>query len=357
MITPKEMTERLGLNVIRDLPEKIEVADALRQGFSDADIRDGLKGFSVLLLRVFDTLTKNADTIPVHGKDAVNSRGHTHIYPEIKAPLALLYAIGVCGKVSDDGKCLVADAAEFNAAYKKTRCNKPLENLRLLQEAGLTFSVDLSAKSLNFNKIGGVEVQYPGDLKAVTGLKLIAEATARINGDFFFIFARNDWRALALSKKYEYDLRDTTGFLPEGKRAFFIEMHNHLIANQCKCESKVNMNAYQYTYVSKAKKATVFSIAFSMDHGGVKINSKLINHRPDLLANAPQTIKNAVKTGWDCAKKNNPDACNPNCAPKVLRFALDSEDHVKCWALNFNLPANDEVERVFIKQWLDGELA
>jgi len=362
MLSFKEMAVKLKCNVNCDFPDDFPISDELKLGFSNIEIRDGLKGLSNLLIQVFDVLITEASNFSSHEKNTVNSRGHTNIYPEMKNLLTFLYCIGYCGKLDKTSEYLVFDGKKLNDFYKKTRGNKPLDYMHLLHDAGLDFSSAIDEKSFILAKAGSVEVCFPDDRNALIGLKVLANATSRINrepymADVMFTFARCDYHVLSKTKTYIYEINEVTGFLPEDMRKYYIDLHNHLIANNCKYESKINMNEYQFSYTSKHKKAKIFSIHISMDHSYVKLNSKLITENPDLLTDAPESIKTAVKNGWDCAKKNDPNACNPKCAGKALIFNLAGTEFFKCWILNFNLPVNEKNERDYINIWLNKELA
>jgi len=356
MISLQEMAAKLKTNVLCDFPDDYVITNEINNGFSDADIREGVKIFSSVLLNVFDIIIANADDATPPGEAAVNSRGHTNIYAGIRNPLLMLYCIGLYGTFGDVNSLLV-DGAEINKAYRKMRGDKPVEYLRLLQASGLSLSADITAKSFNLLKSGVIEARYPADKKALIGLKLMAEAVSRAGNDIMYVFARCDYRVLSLPKNFGFDIREVTNFLPENDKNYFIILHDFLISNKCKCESKNVMNEYIFSYISKQKKAKVFSICVSMDESNVKLNSKLISEKPDLLANAPESIKNAVKNGYTCAKKNDPNACNPKCAGKTLNFNLDGVEYLKCWILNFNLPVNETAEREYILEWLKKELA
>ena len=118
------------------------------------------------------------------------------------------------------------------------------------------------------------------------------------------------------------------------------------------------MNDYQFTYIPKKATANVCSINIAFDRSAVRINSRLIVEHPnELLAEAPKSIRDAVKNGFTCLKKADPDACNPKCNGKNLSFSLDGEEHLKCWIINFVLPVNKNNEREFVKKWLVRELS
>jgi len=332
------MAAKLKKNVICDFPDNYTIADELRYGLTEEEIRDGIKDFSALLSQLFDVLI----SISIAAED------------ELKNPLALLYSIGLCGKFEDNNR-LTINSNELKKAYKKTKGTKINEHLQLLQDSGLSFSAD------NLSKAAIIQIHCPDNSASLIGLKIMAEASARVNtaapyNRFIYIFARCDYLALSLPKKYHFEIRDVTKFLTAECRDYFNGLHDYLIANKCKYESKISETDYLFAYTSKIKKAKVFSIFISMDTCYVKLNSKLICQQPNLLADAPAGIKNAVKNGQVCAKKDDPNACNPKCAGKSMKFTLDGDEYFLCWILNFILPVNDKSEREYVKQWLEKEL-
>jgi len=362
MIGIKEMITKMKENVICDFPDDYIVSGNLIDGFTEADVRIGIKGFSSLLIQIYDVMLHDVNNPITEEEATANSLGLTNIYADIGKPLSLLYAMGVCGKPGDSGGSLLIDGSELNALYKKMRGNKPLEYMRLLKDAGLVFSIDLSAKSLNLNKVGIIELHYPDNAIALIGLKVLAEAVAKICrdihlADIIHTFARCDYSALSMPKKYIYEIPVITKFLPKDYRDFFVELHGILLHNKCKCEAKINMNEYQFTYIPKKGTANICSINISFERSTIRIKSRLITEQPDLLADAPKSIYDAVKNGFTCLKKADPDACNPKCNGKNLSFSLDGEEHLKCWIINFILPVNENNEREFVKKWLEKELS
>ena len=362
MISIKEMITKMKKNVICDFPDNYAVSDILLHGFTEGDAHIGIKGFSSLLIQVYDALLHDTDNSITEEEATANSLGLTNIYTGIKNSLSLLYSFGVCGKLSDNNDSLLIDGSMLSNLYKKMRGNKPLEYMRLLKDAGLVFSVDLSVKSLNLNKVGVIELHYPDNVTALIGLKVLAEAVSKINRDVHLAdvthtFARCDYNALSLPKKYIYEMPIITKFLPDDYQDFFVKLHDMLLSKKCKCEAKINMNEYQFTYIPKKGTANICSINISFERSTVRINSRLITKPLDLLVEAPKSIYDAVKNGFTCLKKADPNACNPKCNGKNLSFSLDGEEHLKCWIINFVLPVNDNNEREFVRNWLEKELS
>jgi len=356
----KEMITKMKDNVIFDFPDDYIISVNLLDGFTVDDVRVGMKAFSSLLIQLFDVMLLNTNNPITEEEPTASGLGLTNVYADIKKPLSLLYAMGVCGKPG--GGSLLIDGSKLNDLYKKMHGNKPLEYMRLLQDAGLVFSVDLSAKSLNLNNVGIIELNYPDNAAALIGLKVLAEAASKINrqiymGDIIYTFARCDYNTISSPKKYIYEMPLITKFLPNDYRDFFVRLHGILLSSKCKCEAKINMNDYQFTYKPKKGTANICSINIAFDRSTVRINSRLIAEQPDLFAEAPQSICDAVKNGFTCLKKANPDACNPKCNSKNLSFSLAGEEHLKCWIINFALPVNENSEREFVQKWLQKELS
>ena len=355
MLSYREMAKLLKCNVLSAFPDDLLIGDELKNGLHEPDIPNGLKGFSALLIQLFDVLIENSDAIAPPGADLEVFGWPEKIYADLHNPFAMLYSIGLCGKYDENLGCLQVDGKELNMTYKKSRGSKGNKNLQLLQDSGLTFSADLEAKSFSLNKAGIIQVHYPDNKSALIGLKAIADATALVKGaQIIAHFARCDYRLLALPKKYTFDIGEVTKFLPSEHKNFFIELHDFAISNNCKLETKPD--AYIFNYTSKIKKTKVFSIHVQMNGSYVKINSKLIDKQPDLLNDAPKSIKEAVKKGHGCAKKSDPDACNPKCIGRNLKFSLDQVEYLKCGHLNFNLPISESDEREYVKKWLAKEL-
>ena len=206
-------------------------------------------------------------------------------------------------------------------------------------------------------KAGDITVQYPDNKYTLAGLKAMAKAAEKYNGNFITIFARCDYNALAMPKKLILNIHEVTNFLPDEIKQYFLELHNLLLASNCKHETKNSMGECTFLYDSKIHKARMFSISVSLIGFHVKLNSKLVTTQPNMLFDAPESIKNAVIKGQPCEKAVDPNACNPNCAGKLFQFTLDGTEYTKCRHLNFYLPVKDADERKYIMKWLQKELA
>ena len=356
MLNVKKMALKMKCNIVSDFPNDYDIADEFLHGFSKDDIRSGIKNLALLLSQLFDIIIEDTDNLDSEG--TVNNIGVTNIYAEIINPFKLLYCIGVYGEVNNNH--LGVDGSNLSKLYKKIGGDKPLEYMHLLKEAGLLFSIDLSVKSLNLNKTGIIEIQCPHEAKTLIGLKALAVAASRTNRAIHFAdvtnISRCEYRILNPAQKFIFGINDI-GYLSEHDKNYFICLHDFLLANKCKCELKVNMNAYQFNYKQKGKTANLFSIWISMDKNFVRINSMMITEHPDtLLADAPETIKDAVKNGFTCLKKDDPDACNHMCIGKNLQFSFDGTEHLKCWIINFVLPVDNDAEREFVINWLKKEI-
>jgi hypothetical protein len=70
----------------------------------------------------------------------------------------------------------------------------------------------------------------------------------------------------------------------------------------------------------------------------------------------PENMYNAVKdSGWGCAKKDNPEACNPRCKGG-FNFILDGEEYSKCRGGSFVAEVNLMQDADILKQWLINEI-
>ena len=357
MLTFNEMAKCLQSNVINDFPDDFEIADELKTEFSESEIRLGVKALSGLLYQLFDVIIDNANTIAPPDKKLDVMGWPEKIYVDLRNPFALLYCTGLHGKYDYDSKCLLINGKELNKIYRKARGKKTDDFIKLLIDSGLVYSTDVKDnKSFNIAKSGIVKVHYPDDDHTIIGLKILSEAISKVKGGAIVEhFMRCDYRILSLPKKYIFDIRDVTKFLPADERDYYIELHELLLSNNCKMETKPD--SFIFNYNSKSTKLKVASIHIMTTGCFVKLSSKLISKEPDLLFDAPESIKDAIKAGHECAKKENPDACNPKCIGKIIGFNLDGVDYLKCWHLNFYLPTTGDIERNYIKEWIIKEAA
>ena len=357
MLSFKEMAKCLQSNVLNAFPNDYVIADELKAEFTENEIRLGVEALSKLLYQLFDVIIDNANTLAPPGEELGVLGWPEKIYVDLRNPFALLYCTGLYGKYDRDSKCLIIDGKELNNMYRKARGTKTDKFLNLLTDSGIVYTPEVdNKKPFNLTKAGVVKVYYPDDNYAVLGLKVLSEAISKVKGGAIVEhFMRCDYRILSLPKKYIFDLRDVTKFLPIDEREFFIDLHELLLSNNCKMETKPD--SFIFNYTSKKTKLKVASIHVMTTDRFIKLSSRLISKEPDLLIDAPEQIKEAVKSGLECAKKENPDACNPKCIGKIIGFNLDGVDYLKCWHLNFYLPITGDIVRNYIKEWIIKELS
>ena len=357
MLSFKEMAKCLQSNVLTDFPDDYEIAGELKVIFSENEIRLGIKALSKLIIQLFDAVIDKANIIapPCDTLDVIG--WPEKIYVNLRNPFTLLYCTGLYGKYDNNSKCLLIDGKELNKMYRKARGTKTDKFLNLLNDSGMTYTTEMeSKKPFSLTKAGIVKVYYPDDDYTLIGLKVLSEAISKVKGGAIVEhFMRCDYRILCLPKKYIFDIREVTNFLHDEERDYFIELHELLLSNNCKMETKPD--SFIFNYNSKKTKLKVVSIHIMTTGCFVKLSSKLINKEPNLLIDAPESIKEAIKAGHECSKKENPDACNPKCAGKIIVFSLDGVDYMKCWHLNFNLPTTGNIERSYIKEWIIKELS
>jgi hypothetical protein len=330
--------------IIRDIPDRFENGNE--------ELADGMRGLASLLHLVADKVIAEAEADGELAATEKLTNAFQATLPDLTLPYIMLYSIGLCGKFSG----VLNEGIQINGSglfdtFKNNRGKNHNRYLSFLTDIGFEFSEDVTAKPFKLNKIDVLEARYPDSPLTLLGLKALAESTVyvekqKINA-FPSVFMRGDYHALALPKKFQFDIRD---FGDE----FCIGLHENMLANNCKCETAFKMNEYIFTYTSKTSKKIIASSRFGFERNCVKINSRLIDTDAALLADAPEGIKKAVGNGWVCAKTHEPNACNAKCVP--ARFTLDGKEHLKCRHLNFYLPTDTDENKAFIKAWIKKEL-
>ena len=110
MLTFKEMAVRMKNSVIREFPAKYAIAEELKQGLSDADIQNGVKAFSELLIQLLDVLEKNPDADETLDRSKVKTIIHT----DIRSALVMLYGIGLSSRYDNNLDNLIVDGGVLN---------------------------------------------------------------------------------------------------------------------------------------------------------------------------------------------------------------------------------------------------
>jgi hypothetical protein len=110
---------------------------------------------------------------------------------------------------------------------------------------------------------------------------------------------------------------------------FINQMHAYLQENDCVWKIREAANGQVVSYVHKPTKRTVANFLFRKKMPMLRIYADNVLTYSDIVAQLPETMKNAIRQGGNCSRLIDPTACNSRCL-KGFDFILDGERQQKC---------------------------
>ena len=217
----------------------------------------------------------------------------------------------------------------------------------------------------NFDKLDSIEITCPDYPAMLTGLKIMALAQSNGNvkaesdsytGELYEVFLRCDYRALADKKiRPVFRIEEGIRFLPAETQKLLLRLDRELQQKGFRYDANYLCYRTHYLYRHK-KRGTLLSVNISPVNGCiVKINAEHIHLYPEFVAAFPPALLELIEKGYDCAKKEDPSACNPKCSG--YEFDLGGQRQMKCKKLNFYIPTEDPRYAEIIEAWVGKELA
>jgi len=111
--------------------------------------------------------------------------------------------------------------------------------------------------------------------------------------------------------------------------AFINQLDSYLQENGCVAKIREAASGYVVSYVHKYTDRTVATYVFRKKMPMLRVYPDNILGYEEVVANWPNSMKDAVKKGGVCARLINPTACNSRCL-KGFDFILDGERQQKC---------------------------
>jgi len=110
---------------------------------------------------------------------------------------------------------------------------------------------------------------------------------------------------------------------------FINQLHAYLQENNCCAKIKEAANGYVVSYVHKPTNRTVANYVFRKKMLMIRVYADNANSYADVISHLPDTMKDAIRNGGNCARLINPTACNSRCL-KGFDFMLDGDRQQKC---------------------------
>jgi len=136
-------------------------------------------------------------------------------------------------------------------------------------------------------------------------------------------------------------------------REFAMQMHEHLLQNDCKLKMMLAKNGYVVSYQHGKKKHVILNFVFRKSSLFARIYCEMIGRYTEVLAKAPASIVKTIEKAPKCKRFENPPKCNPKCSGYV--FAINGKQHQKCRFNCFLLAVEDE-SIPLIRTLVDNEL-
>jgi len=125
---------------------------------------------------------------------------------------------------------------------------------------------------------------------------------------------------------------------------FINQLHTYLQENNCITKIKIAANGYVVSYMHKPSKRTVMNYIFRKGLPMLRVYADHVSTYMDVIAQWPDSMKDAIRTGGNCARLSNPTACNSRCL-LGFDFILDGQRLQKCRChMSFTFFLNDETK-------------
>jgi len=253
--------------------------------------------------------------------------------------------------LSDDGgSILISSISSGNAA----------KSMRFLSLCGFAFSgVDLDAKTLKIADDKPVEVLYPTNPIALTGLKALSIADIELRPKRYVSDKNHDnllWCDYRLIKAEDSDeldrLRDFLHPLPVNVQAFALDLHRPYTDMGMTCAAiKSTFDAhFSYSYIKNSRRVLtpkdiyylrVWEFALTMRHGYcLVIRAKNTSKYTDVIEKLPLSLRDIIARGFGCDRKLRNEPCQGGCQ-------------------GFRIPLDETIVSMQrdIERWLDAEVS
>jgi len=368
----RDLANYLKSIILTDIPETYVINPIFDCISSGENIRSGVLAFRDFLYQLLDYIIADADFYDKPKKIADKTTDTINLsleYPFIRDIAMVLIHIGIHGELNKSEDSLVLSGSQLHTALKGARVSKVPEYLQHLTNCGIYFTgIDLSEKKPDLSKAEILEITYPDNPVMLAGLKVMA--TAQLNTDkkglkpetgsytapVDTIFLRCDYRALGEKKmKPVFVFDDAIKPFSAEIQEYLLKLNKRYMDSGCKYKTKDLCFRISFIYTHKSR-GTIGSISISPVNGCViKINAENINDYTDMIEKFPPVIREAVENGYNCAKINDPEACNPRC--RGYEFSINGKEYLKCRHLNFYIPLTDLTYSHIIENWIDKELS
>lgn len=367
-----ELANHLKSIIPAEIPENYVINPILENIAGGENIRNGVLAYREFLYQFFDYIIADADLYDKPKKIADKTTDTVNLsleYPFLRDIAMVLIHIGIHGELNKNGDSLILSGSQLHSALKGARVSKVLEYLQHLTNCGIYFSgIDLDGKKPDLSKVEILEISFPDNPIMLTGLKVMATAqlktdkkglkpkTGSYTAPVDTILLRCDYRALGEKKiKPIFIFEDAIRPFPVEMQEYLLKLHKRYIDSGCKYDTKDLCLRINFIYSHKSR-GTIGSINISPVSGCViKINAENINDYTDIVEKFPSTIIEVIENGNNCAKKDNPDACNPKC--RGYEFSIKERQYFKCKHLNFYVPLINLTYSQIIENWIGKELS
>ena len=125
---------------------------------------------------------------------------------------------------------------------------------------------------------------------------------------------------------------------------FINRLHAYLQEHDCAAKIKTAASGYVVSYVHKPSKRTVMNYVFRKRMPMLRVYADYAQAYADILAQWPDSMKDAIRAGGDCKRLSDPTACNSRCLIG-FDFMLDGERQQKCRChMGFTFFLSDETK-------------
>lgn len=370
----KKITDFHKSVICGEVPETFELNHDFLYGLDQNDARNGLISFRRFLFSFFDYINENSEAFSPVIKTVQKKNGteEKENFVLLRDLFQALLRIGMESRIGDEnGFKLYIDGGNLSESFHEARMTRIKDCLIHLTKLGFDFGEigDFTKKAYKL-PTGKIIVSYHDDCNVLTGLKIMAEANkivhpsgaSRPTGQ---ILLRCDYSAIggkrvkSASRKVlnvHLNIDDCLGFLPDKDKKAILEISSMLTENGYKYEGKMINLGFCFAYTSKKNGNVLMTIWADMDGCKIKVNADNINSYINVVKTFPSHILHTIKeSGWDCAKKHDPNACNPKCKGG-FKYTFDGVDYDKCRGGSFCLGIKPQYDKDVVIKWLENEI-
>jgi len=329
------------------LPNELTFKEVYRQGGTSDLVWSGIEAYKEFLSKLLKALDEDPDlsVILKKGKEKFSDEVTLSTeFPMVNNIKSVLLNLGMRGVLSEDKTCLLIegwDQLSLKYSLNKNSTTKisksqMIKTLKFMSHLGLNFTgLDLGDKNLDTSSSSPIEVTYFKNNHMLLGLKTLGlgheREGSRKNDD---ILLRCDYRSL-LEDVDQVSITAFLDLLPEDHQASIKKIHDHSLLSGLTCDQDKGFLCHHLIYSYKRKEVWRLSASFYQGYR-LKLKTKHQDKYQDLIETFPQGLRDLIKEGYGCDRKQGSGHGNCQKGCEGFRLMIDDSlvdqlDTIKIW--------------------------